>query len=232
MITVESDRINDMGSRKEMRTHVNEYPKILRFFGQFFSVIFHPLFLPVYVTIYLVYYDHFFFTGFSGGEKLWVILRVLNNMVIFPAITVLLLKGVGFIKSVFLKTQRERIIPYVACGIFFFWMYLVFRNDIQLPKVLTGFIFGIFLAASAALIANIYYKISMHAIGAGGVLGLLIVIMNQYPEASLTLPLIFGILIAGIICTSRLIVSDHTQKELYMGFALGFACQVVSAVIN
>ncbi len=202
---------------------------IIIFFAKVFSYIFHPLFIPLYATWYLVFMHHGFFAGFGEKEKTWVLLRVALNMVFFPALTVLLLKGVGFIESIFLKKQRDRIIPYMASGIFFFWMYLVFRNQPEIPKILTAFTFGVFLASSFALLANIYFKISMHALGCGGLLGLMIVVLNTNASPPFTIPLMIFILITGIVCTSRLILSAHAQKEIYMGLFFGFFSQIIGA---
>ena len=199
------------------------------FFAQLFSYIFHPLFIPLYVTWYLVFVHHAYFAGFGEMAKTWVMLRVALNMVFFPLFTVVLLKAVGFIDSIFLRKQRDRIIPYMASGVFFFWMYLVFRNQPEIPRILTVFTFGVFLASSVALIANIYFKISMHAIGCGGMLGLMIVVLNNNVSSPFTLPFMIAIFITGIVCSSRLIVSDHTQKDIYAGLFCGFICQSISA---
>ncbi|MCW3092255.1 MAG: hypothetical protein JWP81_3324 [Ferruginibacter sp.] len=206
-----------------------KHPGIVIFFSKLFSYIFHPLFIPLYVTWYLVFVHHNYFAGYGEKAKTWVMLRVALNMVFFPLLTVLLLKGVGFIESIFLKKQKDRIIPYMGAGIFFFWMYLVFHNQPEIPQILTAFTFGVFLASSVALIANIYFKISMHAIGCGGMLGLMVVVLNTNAASPFTLPLTIAILITGIICTSRLIVSDHTQKDIYLGLLGGFFCQFISA---
>jgi hypothetical protein len=222
---MEYPKTSDMLPEKNAVKH----SPIINFFAHCFSYIFHPLFIPLYVTYYLVFINSDYFVGFGSKEKSWIILQVILNMIFFPALTVLLLKGVGFIESVFLKTQRDRIIPYMAAGIFFFWMYLVFRNQSEIPQILTAFIFGVFLASSAALIANIYFKISMHAIGCGGMLGLMIVVLNANASSPFTLPLMIAIFITGIVCTSRLIVSDHTQKDIYLGLLCGFFCQFISA---
>jgi hypothetical protein len=200
------------------------------FFAKLFSYFFHPLFIPLYVGYYLVFIHQGYFAGYNEKTKIWILLRIALNMVFFPALSVLLLKQVGFIESIFLRKQRDRIIPYMAAGIFYFWMYLVFKNQIELPQILTAFTFGVFLASSVALIANIYFKISMHAIGCGGMIGLLMVVLKTTPFSPFTLPLISAILITGIVCTSRLIVSDHTQKDIYMGLFWGFVSQVLAAV--
>ncbi len=204
-------------------------PAVARFFAKFFSYIFHPLFIPLYVSWYLVFVHHTYFAGYGHEARTWVMMRVLLNMVFFPAFTVFLLKRVGFIESIFLKKQRDRIIPYMTSGIFYFWMYLVFRNQPDIPRILTAFTFGVFLTSSVALLANIYFKISMHALGCGGALGLMIVVLNSGAGSPFTVPLILAILITGVVCTSRLMVSDHTQKDIYAGLFLGFICQLASA---
>ena len=59
--------------------------------------------------------------------------------------TVFLLKALGFIESLYLRSQKDRIIPYIASGIFYFWAYTVFRQQSHYPVVLTGFILGVFI---------------------------------------------------------------------------------------
>ena len=206
-------------------------PFMLRFTFSLFSYVFHPLFIPAYTTLFLLYIHPSYFTGYDTFNKSWLPIRVLYGSVFLPAFTVFLLKQLKFIDSVFLKTQKDRIIPYVACGIYFFWLYLVCRNDSNLPTIMTSFMLGVFLAASAALIANIYFKISMHAIGMGGILGLFLLIMQQNTML-MTWPLCLAFLTAGIVCTSRMIVSDHRPKEVYTGLILGIVSQFIGAVIQ
>lgn len=152
------------------------------------------------------------------------------NTLFFPAFTVLLLKGVGFIKSVFLKTQRERIIPYVASNIFYFWMFLVFKNHEVIPPVLTGFMFGIFLASAAALLANIYFKVSMHALGMGALCGLILVIIFSGFPYPVFLPAMVIFLVTGLVCTSRLLVSDHSLFDINAGILISILCQLIGAI--
>ncbi|MEI7472167.1 MAG: hypothetical protein WCJ85_07905 [Chitinophagaceae bacterium] len=215
---------------KENGVNAIQQPLWLRIPAQVLSILFHPLFVPVYVVYFIIFVHPHYFSGFSTPDKAQVILIVLLNAVFFPLLSVLLLKGVGFIQSVFLHTQKDRIIPYMACSIFFFWTYHVFREQNQYPIVLTAFFFGILLSASAALMANIYYKISMHAIGMGGLIGIGLVIMKSNTML-MTWPLCIALLIAGLVCTSRLIVSNHTNREIYMGLVFGLLCQLVAALV-
>lgn len=108
-------------------------------------------------------------------------------------------------------------------------MYLVFRNQSEVPGILTSFVFSVFLASSFALLANIYFKISMHAIGAGGLIGILLVVFITNTAASIALPLAAAFLIAGVVCTSRMIVSNHTTRDIYTGLIFGIVSQLVGA---
>ena len=71
----------------------------------------------------------------------------------------------------------------------------------------------------------------MHAIGMGGMLGLFLVVMQQNTML-MTGPLTFVLLTTGIVCTARMIVSDHQPKEIYAGLMVGLICQFIGAAIN
>ena len=204
-----------------------------KLFGGFFSYLFHPIFVPLYVSWFIVYIHPSAFAGFSAAEKRQTMLIITLNIVFFPLISVLLLRAVGFISSIYLRTQKDRIIPYMAAGIFFFWAYIVFKQQPQYPLLLTSFILGIFLASSVALIANIYFKISMHAIGMGGWLGIFIIIFNSNAML-MTWPLTIAILATGLVCSARLLLSSHQPKDIYMGLLVGLITQFAAAlfVIN
>lgn len=213
-------------------THTNDlnFSGITRFSAHLFSVVFHPLFMPFYVVGFLIYWHPSYFSGFSSYAKFEVLRSTAINTILFPAFALLVMKGLGFIKSVFLHTQQDRIGPYLANMIFYFWMARVFFNfKPELTPILATFMTGVFLTTAVALIANIFYKISMHAIGCGGMVGIFILIMNSN-SMLMTWPLSIALLITGLVCTSRLIVSNHSQKEIYMGLAVGLTCQFAAAI--
>ncbi len=174
-----------------------------------FHIFFIPLFIPVIATWYLAFIHQGYFTGIAPHDKLVIVIRVAVNTIIFPGVTVLLLKAVGFIDSIYLKTQRERIIPYVGANIFYFWMYLVFKNQPEVPSYSYSLYFWSFSFFSVGLFANIYFKISMHALGMGALSGLLLIIIFSGSPYGIFLQAMIVFLITGLVCTSRMIVSDH-----------------------
>jgi nitrate reductase NapE component len=209
---------------------VSGQSSVVKFIAHLISYIFHPIFIPLYAVAFLVFIHPSYFSGFSMAAKKQTLLIVFINVVAFPLLAVVLLKAVGFIQSIFLKTQRDRIIPYMACGIFFFWAYLVFKNQTNYPLILSSFLLGVFLASSAALLANIYFKISMHATGVGGLLGIFLLIMKSNTML-MTWPLCIALAITGLVCTARLLISDHSTKEIYIGLIAGLLSQFVAAIV-
>jgi hypothetical protein len=191
----------------------------------FFSYLFHPLFLIAWVTLYLLYLNDSVFLGADSFDRLKVFLRVFSTSVFLPLVTVLLLKGLGFIQSIQLHTQRERIVPYIACITFFFWSYYVSKtlND---PVALRAFLLALFVCACAALIMNNYFKVSMHGMGAGALFAFFVFLLftNKVGDS---LSLAAAFLSAAIICTSRLIAGRHHPFEIYFGFFWGVVLQAV-----
>jgi hypothetical protein len=208
----------------------SRFPFIIRGLAHFFSYVFHPLFIPFYAICFLIFIHPSYFSGFGQYEKYRLLFTAILNTIFFPAFAVLLMKGLGFIKSVFLHTPQDRIGPYLSSMIFYFWTaWVFFKTDMQLALILPSFMTGVFLTTVAGLLSNIYFKISMHAMGMGGLLGLFLIIM-LYNTMLMTWPLCIAILITGLVCTSRLIVSNHTPKEIYWALFIGLFCQLAAAV--
>jgi hypothetical protein len=203
------------------------YPAWVRHAAQVVSVLFHPLFVGVMMAAYLIYGHPDYFTGFYAQEKMMKILAVINNNVFFPLLVVALLKALGFSKSVLLKTQKERIVPYIASITFFFWTYHVFKNQPETPRVLVNMCRGMFFTSAVALLLNNYFKISMHAMGVGGALGLMLLILFD-GTLQTGLPLLVTVLMTGTVITARKVVSDHSWFDLLAGLILGMLSQLIA----
>ena len=175
--------------------------------------------------LYLLYVNDSVFLGKDDFARTTTFLRICSTSVLLPLITVLLLKGLGFIQSIHLHTRRERIVPYIASLTFFFWSYYVSKrlND---PLALRAFLLGLFIIACAALVMNTYFKVSMHALAAGALLALFtLLLFNNYVDDSLSM--LLAVVTAAVICTSRLIAGSHQPFDIYFGFAMGVVIQLV-----
>jgi hypothetical protein len=217
------DDNNELQQVRERRPQ----PVPLRVAARVVSYIFHPLFIPVYIAWFFVRVQSHLFSVFTEWERTMFIVRFAVMYTMFPLVTVLLLKGLGFIDSIRLKTQRDRVIPYIACGVYYFWMWYVLRNQPEFPHETIILSFAIFLSSSAGLLANIYMKISMHAI-ACSIMVSFIMLLGFHEDINFGGYISLSFFLAGLICTARLIDSDHTAGEIYWGLILGILCFLVA----
>lgn len=210
---------------------VSEQPMIVKVLAKAISYIFHPAFVPVYIVFFMVYIHPNLFAGFQPMDKTRTVIMAFVMYSFFPIVTVLLLKGLKFIETFQLTTQKDRIIPLVACGIWYFWIWYVWRNLPDYPAEAVQFTLAIWISVSLALMANIIMKISLHAISMGVALTFIVLL-------AFTQPLNFGIYISivlfvtGLVCTSRFIVSDHTSKEVYGGLLLGAFSMLIAFYVG
>ncbi|HSF46463.1 MAG TPA: hypothetical protein VLA58_10655 [Chitinophagaceae bacterium] len=206
------------------------YPYSWTILARLVSYLFHPLLVGVYMAAYMIFINPVYYNYVDPREKILSLATVFNNNFVFPVVVVLLLKGLGFIKSIYLDTAKERIVPYMASIIFFFWTWYVFYNKPEAPQTMKDMLQGIFYASILAMIANIYFKISMHAIGMGGLIGMMLMILFEGKMLS-PLPFMVSILFAGMVMTSRLIASDHKKGDIVAGFVVGLFSQLLAATI-
>lgn len=201
-------------------------PRWIQLTARIISFVFHPLFIPVYITYFLISVHPYLFAGIGDWGKLANLLQVFVNCTFLPLASILLLRGLKFIDSVYLKTQKERIIPYVICMIFYFWNWYAFKNNHGV-KELVSLSLAIFITSILGFLVNISTKVSMHAM-ASGVMSAFMALLAYYDSANLTLYLSAAILLSGIICTSRLIVADHRPAEVYSGLFIGVLSQLLA----
>ena len=201
-----------------------QHNSFLRLISKIVSYVFHPLFMPTMMALLLFYISKSSFVGIEDKVKFnWAIIIGINTM-FFPALTVFLLKKLGFIQSIHLKTMRERIIPLIATMVFYFWAYQVFKS-FNSPFILRVFLLGCFWGIIAVFMANIFTKISMHTAAAGGVIGILIVLLI-IGQTNFLIPFLIVLLIAGLIGTARMILLEHTPIEIWMGYIVGIGVQL------
>ncbi len=206
------------------------FPRPVIYLAKFISVVFHPLLVGVYMAAYIIYINPSYYAYVPRTNAFRNLITVANNNVIFPLLVVLLMRGLGFSKSIYLKTTKERIVPYMASIIFFFWTWNTFYHLQGIPQVMRDMTQGIFYAAVIGMIANIYFKISMHAMGVGGLIGLMMVVLMDGQMYS-GLPFVVALLIGGMVMSSRLITDDHQPGDVASGFIVGVMSQVIAAWI-
>ena len=169
----------------------------------------------------------FEFVGITEWQLKMRLFSVAWLTAFFPAFAVFLLWRLKFSDSIFLRTQKERIIPYVITMFFYWWMYYLSRNFTDQPIALKFFYLGIFVASAIGMTVNNFMKVSLHAMGIAGMTTAIALVSIFYPvNNALWLPL--AILIAALVISARMVVSDHSNKELVVGAAIGVGTQLAA----
>ena len=211
----------------EVQATTPTWSRVLIFFARLFSILLHPLLVGVFAMFYLVFIHPEYFISMDARARLFKFFTFANNNFILPLLVVLLLRGLGFSKSIYLRTQKERIIPYIACITFFFWTFYVFKNQPETPQIVVDLCQGMFLSSCISLILNNYFKISMHAIAMGGILGVMVSMVFE-AEAYSAWPIIITLILTAVVCSSRKIASDHSWFDIIAGLCTGFLMQGIA----
>ena len=207
------------------------HPASVRLVAKIISTIFHPVFVPLYIVLFMVYVHPWIFAGFSDLDKTRTVMMAALMFTFFPVVTVLLLKALKFINSFHLTTQKDRIIPLVACGVWYFWIWYVWRNLPEYPSAAIKLALAIWISASLGLMANIIMKVSLHAISMGVILAFIFLLAFSQP-LNFGIYISVSLLIAGAVCTSRFIVSDHFPKEVYGGLFVGIISMLAASLFG
>jgi hypothetical protein len=205
----------------------NTQPKLVQYLAHLFSYVFHPLFIPTYFFLYLMQVLPFEFVGITDWQLKMRLFSVAWLTAFFPAFAVFLLWRLKLSDSIFLRTQKERIIPYVVTMFFYWWMYYLSRNFTDQPIALKFFYLGIFVASAIGMTVNNFMKVSLHAMGIAGLTTAIILVSLFYGVNNVAwVPL--SVLIASLVISARLVVSDHTKKELIVGLFIGIFTQIAA----
>jgi hypothetical protein len=208
-------------------TMENPQPNVVKYIAHLLSYVLHPLFIPTYFFLFLMQVLPFEFVGITEWQLKMRLFSVAWLTAFFPAFAVFLLWRLKLSDSIFLRTQKERIIPYVITMFFYWWMYYLSRNFTDQPIALKFFYLGIFVASAIGMTVNNFMKVSLHAMGIAGLTTSVILVSVFFPVNNAVWVLL-AILLTALVISARLVVSDHTKKELIVGLLIGVVTQVAA----
>lgn len=202
-----------------------------------FSFVFHPLFILTYMVLVLLWTNPFSFGWRHVAEADTLLIIIVMTSIMLPAVAILLMKLLGWVEGWKLETRHERIGPYIASGIMYLTLYLHISRAETFPVSLRVVALGSLIALWTCFFINNFIKVSLHAAGVGGLVAMVALtkITFGYSQAQIGIPgginlvmpldyiLYAVIMVAGIVCTSRMILKAHNLKEVYLGFGVGFA---------
>ncbi|MCO6481020.1 MAG: hypothetical protein J5I94_30530 [Phaeodactylibacter sp.] len=216
---------------------------MLRLLAKLISIVFHPLLAVTYMLALLLLVNPYLFgvNSISDQASKLLILQVFLSTFFIPFVAVAMLRLTGMIRSFQMESRQERIGPYIITGVFYLWMFRNFLDNPAIPTAFTSFLLGATIGLFFAFFINIFSKISAHAVGMGGLLGMVVITMLLFSyntftvmsprgtlEISISTVLLITILIAGLVGSARLFLQSHEPMDLYGGYLVGFASQFMA----
>lgn len=217
----------------------------MKFIARLISILFHPLLMLTYMLVVMLVVNPYMFGYHDIMEADALILMVVLTSAIIPMIAILVMKAIGWVRSVQMTDRHERIGPYLVSAVLYLSLYLHLVKARSFPPPLLIATLGAVIALFAGFFLNNFRKVSMHAIGIGGFMVLIIILYRFYSTDQFVLPIAFlrnpeiqtstllytAILVSGLVCSARLIEKHHTSGEVYVGFGTGVICMIIASLI-
>ncbi|MCK0132416.1 hypothetical protein MWU59_12975 [Flavobacteriaceae bacterium F08102] len=192
-------------------------------FHRFVSYIFHPVIIPIASTLlYFILVPVAVSRTFSSR----VLGIVFVMTYILPILLLYILKKVKLIQDFELKTINERKFPVLFLTIITFLLgRLLLQTGIA--NILAFCFYGCSLSLGIIyLLFFLQIKISLHTVGLSGLIGFLGIISYAY-QRNLLLILMLLFVILGLVASSRLVLKAHHPREIFLGFIIGLASQIL-----
>lgn len=196
------------------------------------SYVFHPLIMPTLGIWLILNTNSYISYSTSEPTKWFTTLVVFMSTFMLPALVAAYLLFNGLISSMNMPTSEERRLPFLLTAIIYYITYYIIKQlpiivtDFSLPLVINPIILGATFSVLLALIINFKWKVSVHMIGIGGLVGTLLGVSLKY-SIDLKTIICAAILIAGLIGFSRLKLNAHRLSQVYVGFFIGMLCQLI-----
>jgi membrane-associated phospholipid phosphatase len=141
-------------------------------------------------------------------------------MVLLPLSLIWGLVKLKVVSSFEINERRERSLPLFITGVSYYFTYTLFKS-LMLPDLFQLLILGSTLLILVCMIITFFWKISIHTLSVGGIVGFFMALGFRYQIVfiQVVIPLI---LIAGVVGYARLKLEAHSQSQVYLGFVTGF----------
>ena len=187
--------------------------------SKFISIILHPIFMPImalYLSLKLIPNIGFAITNYLS----FIYLILLFSTILLPLVSLFFLIKSKRVSSLEMRNYKERSVPLFITTLWMSLGYYIIKDILILAPILKlELISGIILLFTASIISK-YWKISLHMLGIGGVVGVLFSLNILF--GGLLQIIILSILLSGILGVARRNEKAHNNLQIYTGFVIGF----------
>lgn len=181
------------------------------------SLLSSPFYLPIIGLAALFTFSYLSLLPFT--YKVFVLIMVYLFTVLLPTTLIRAYHHYHGWTPFEFGARERRIIPYVVSILCYFACYYVMML-LHMPHLMGSIVVAALATQVVCAIINMWWKISVHMAAIGAMAGSLTsfaAIFMFNPVWWLSVIILF----AGIIGSARMILRQHTLKQIYIGFIIG-----------
>lgn len=182
------------------------------------------LFRPMYYSLvgFVILFTVTYMQILPWRYKLWVLCSTYIFTIGLPVLGIFLYRRLSGLTASQLRQRKARFWPYIISFVCYA-VYLRIMFVMHLPRFMCGIVVGALFIQGVCLLLNLRWKVSMHAAGAGGIIGALVAYSVVF--AFNPVPWLCGtVLLDGMVMTSRMILRQHTLWQVWTGTFVGIVC--------
>ena len=189
------------------------------------SALLHPLLLPTLAFAWLFYLSPFGLQNLPYEAKKYILTNIFLLTFLLPMTSMLVVYFLGGIRDLTLDKAQDRHLPFLLTTAFYTLTTYLFAQQAYLNRfpVIVLIIGSISLSIAFVTIITFFWKISAHSTGISGVVGFMLALIFKQGDSTLLYPVLFCIVLAGLLMSARLYLNAHTPAQILGGTLLGFS---------
>jgi len=195
---------------------------------QLISIILHPIFMPL-LALHLTLLFLPLLT-FTLSQSLLLIYGILIfSTIVLPLASIFWLMRKEQVSSLEMSNHKERSLPLFKTVIWMSFGYYLLQNLLLYTPILKAELLGAIIIILLAAIISKFWKISLHLLGIGGVVGVFIALQIIYGDFLYLI--VFFILLSGLLGVARIKQKAHNYAQVYAGFIVGLSVELITLLI-
>lgn len=185
--------------------------------------------MPFVGVLFMLFFDEYYYLQTSPINKFYILGFIFLVTFLLPFLVAILLKSIGQIGSLEMYSREERKLPILITAFIYTTLFFMIARVNGFDRIRI-FILATTIALIVSGFITNYYKISIHMLGIGGIVGL-IAYMSTYSLFNLIPMLALSVLFSGLVGVARLKLKAHTPAQVYSGFAFGFTIVFLMGIL-
>jgi hypothetical protein len=191
------------------------------------SYVFHPILMPTLGIFIVMVSDPYIYQVLDGLSP-WLIFlsSIFVCTAVMPVSLSWLLLKMGRVTSLSQPTDNDRKQLMAFTELWFILAYFAVHNIPSVGRSLTYYMLGVNIAMIATLLTSLVTKVSLHAVGIGGILGTIIGMM-YYTRVQMLPQVAIAIALVYLVGFSRYKLKAHNGGDIFIGNIIGISCQAL-----